>query len=342
MEILEATTSNLELAGRALARGELVAIPTETVYGLGANAFDEVAVARVFEAKARPSFDPLIVHIADLSQVDRVVRVLPRHAALLMEKLWPGPLTLILPKREELPDLVTSGLPSVALRFPANAIAQAVIRAAGLPIAAPSANPFGYLSPTTARHVADMLGDRVDYIVDGGPCRIGVESTVLDLTGELPVVLRPGGMPVETIARLIGEVLVHDSAVPTPTSPGQLPSHYAPHTPLRLVPAGGLRTARPGPKAVALFFDEASRAAASSGAGGGAAASSGAGGGAACGFAAWRVLSRGGDLVEAAARLFSTLHELDREGFDEIWAERLPEEGLGRAVNDRLYKASEK
>lgn len=329
MELLTATAENLKRAGEALAAGSLVVIPTETVYGLGANAFNEVAVARVFEAKARPNFDPLIVHIASLEQAETVVSRLPPLALRLMERLWPGPLTLILPKREEIPDLVTSGLSSVALRFPANEIAQAVIRASGVPVAAPSANPFGYLSPTTAGHVVSMLGDKVDFIVDGGPCRVGVESTVLDVTGDRPRVLRPGGMPVEAIEDVVGEVELYNRSVATPTSPGQLPSHYAPHTTLRLVEPGGLGAARPRGRAVALFFDKASIAAFEAS-------------GSSAGFAELCMLSPGGDLVEAAARLFSLLHVLDLKGYDEIWAERLPERGLGRAVNDRLYKASAK
>jgi L-threonylcarbamoyladenylate synthase len=330
MEVLEATQANIRRAGEALAHGALVAIPTETVYGLGANAFDLRAVARVFEAKARPSFDPLIVHIADLAQAEVVAASIPALARALMERLWPGPLTLILPKRAEVPDLVTSGLASVALRFPANAVAQAVIRAAGVPVAAPSANPFGYLSPTTAGHVAAMLGDRVDLILDGGPCRIGVESTVLDMTGERPVVLRPGGMPVETIEEVVGRIEILDRSEAKPTSPGQLPSHYAPRTRLLLVPAGGLPFAKPRGRAAALVFDEASRATLT-----GRSLHAGH-------FEATRVLSAQGDLLEAAANLFSILHELDSGGFDEIWAERLPDLGLGRAVNDRLFKASEK
>lgn len=328
MRILEANPENIALAGRALASGGLVAMPTETVYGLAANAFDEVAVARVFEAKQRPSFDPLIVHIAELGEAERVVASIPPAARDLMAALWPGPLTLILPKREEVPELVTSGLPSVALRLPASEVARALIRAAGTPLAAPSANPFGYLSPTTAGHVAAMLGERVDYILDGGPCPIGVESTVVDLTGEIPLVLRPGGMALETIASVVGRVELFDRSVAQPTSPGQLASHYAPHTPLHLVEAGGLGRARPVKGAVALCFDGPSRKALSE---------------ARPGLYAQVVcLSESGSLLEAAARLFSLLHDLDRGRWPEIWAERLPEEGLGRAVNDRLWKASEK
>jgi L-threonylcarbamoyladenylate synthase len=328
MRILKPSSENIALAGRALASGQLVAMPTETVYGLAANAFDEAAVARVFEAKRRPSFDPLIVHIAEVEEAGRVVSSIPPAARDLMAALWPGPLTLILPKRDELPELVTSGLPSVALRLPASDLARALIRAAGLPLAAPSANPFGYLSPTTAEHVASMLGERVDYILDGGPCPIGVESTVLDMTGDVPLVLRPGGMAVEDIAAVVGRVDLFDRAVAKPTSPGQLPSHYAPHTPLHLVEAGCLGKARPRAGAVALCFDSASLKALSSSRPGL--------------FAHLVCLSETGTSLEAAARLFSLLHDLDKGGWPEIWAERLPEEGLGRAVNDRLWKASKK
>ncbi len=329
MEILPPTDYNIRRAGEALAQGRLVAIPTETVYGLGANAFDPRAVARVFEAKNRPSFDPLIVHVHEQAMVEEVAFVPSQKVRLLMARLWPGPLTLILPKRTELPDIVTSDLPSVAVRLPANEIAQAVIRAAGLPIAAPSANPFGYLSPTRAEHVARMLGDRVDFIVDGGPCPIGVESTVLDATREPFTVLRPGGMPVEAIEELVGAVEIIDRRVAKPTSPGQLPSHYAPRTPLYLYARGALAGLRPRGRAAALLFEPESLEALEAS-------------GSAAAFAATRVLAPNGTALEAAAALFAVLHELDAGGFDAIYAERLPDAGLGRAVNDRLYKASEK
>lgn len=329
MEILKPSEENIRRAGEALARGLLVAIPTETVYGLGASAFDVRAVARVFEAKNRPVFDPLIVHVDSLEMVDRVATIPSPRVRALMEGLWPGPLTLILPRREAVPDLVTSGLPTVAVRLPANAIARAVIAAAGLPVAAPSANPFGYLSPTLPEHVARMLGGRVDFIVDGGACPIGVESTILDATKEPFTVLRPGGMALEAIEELAGPVEVFNRSVARPTSPGQLPSHYAPRTPLYLFPSGGLAEARPAGRAAALLFEPASLAALERS-------------GRAAAFAELRVLAPGGTALEAAAALFAVLHELDGGGFDAICAERLPEAGLGRAVNDRLYKASEK
>ena len=342
MEILAPTEEGIARAAQALAAGALVVIPTETVYGLGANAFDTRAVARVFEAKRRPTFDPLIVHIAELEALDAVAVWPNAVARALAEAFWPGPLTLILPKRERVPGLVTSGLDSVAVRMPAHPVARAIIRLYGVPVAAPSANPFGYLSPTRAEHVARMLGEAVDFIVDGGPCEIGVESTVLDVTGARPKILRPGGLPRAAIEGVCGPVDLEDRLGAQPTSPGQLESHYAPRARLDLVEAGGLAEAPIGLDDAILFFDEASRLAfraarktePRSGASGG--GYNGAGGG------VERVLSLSGDLREAAAALFDLLHELDLAGVERIWAERLPAEGLGLAVNDRLWKASTK
>jgi L-threonylcarbamoyladenylate synthase len=325
MEVLRADAEGMARAARALADGLLVAIPTETVYGLGANAFDANAVARVFEAKRRPTFDPLIVHLADLDRLEDVASLPNSLSRRLALAFWPGPLTLILPKKARVPGLVTSGLETVAVRIPAHPVARAVIRLSGVPVAAPSANPFGYLSPTRAEHVARMLGERVDFILDGGACEIGVESTVLDVTGELPLVLRPGGLSIAAIEEVAGPVATVDRVTLSPTGPGQLESHYAPRCPLRLVARGGLAAARPGPRAVGLFFDEGSRRAA-----------------AGAGFGAERVLSPPGDLREAAAALFVILHEIDTGNYDEIWAERVPDGGLGAAVNDRLWKASKK
>ena len=341
MELLDSSDVSLRRAGKALAEGKLVAIPTETVYGLGADAFNTEAVARVFEAKARPAFDPLIVHIASLADIARVASDFPPKARLLAEALWPGPLTLILPKRGEVPDIVTSGLPSVAVRFPVHPVARRIIECSGTVIAAPSANPFGYISPTTARHVAETLGDRVDFIVDGGPCAVGVESTVLDMTGRTPSLLRPGGMPLERIREIVGEVAVprrHGGIdagdAEAVASPGQLKSHYAPRAMLYLCDYRALPEAmdRFHPKAegrdrlAALVLDGA-RAEALQATGL---------------FDAVFALSPSGDMREAASRLFAVMHELDAQGFASIWAERVPEEGLGRAVNDRLSRASAK
>jgi L-threonylcarbamoyladenylate synthase len=330
MEMLGTGDEDLRKAGAALAAGCLVVIPTETVYGLGANAFDPAAVARVFEAKARPSFDPLIVHIASLETVGKLALRLSPLARRLAESLWPGPLTLVLPRRPEVPDIVTSGLDTVAIRFPSHPVARGIIEYAGIPVAAPSANPFGYISPTTAAHVALTLGDKVDFIVDGGPCAVGVESTVLDLSGDgAPTLLRPGGMPLERIREIAGDLLLPERGDGPVTSPGQLKSHYAPRARLCLCEWMGLSGSQgiKGEGSSAAIAFDASRARVFEATGR---------------FDKVEVLSASGDMREAAFRLFAILHELDAEGFDAIFAERVPEEGLGRAINDRLWRASRK
>lgn len=335
MTILSSSEADLRTAADALRAGKLVALPTETVYGLGADAFNPAALARVFEAKRRPTFDPLIVHIASLEGLDRVAdlsRLPPAAAALarsLAERLWPGPLTLVLPKRPEVPDLATSALPSVAVRFPAHPVARRLVELSTGAVAAPSANPFGYLSPTRADHVVRQLGDRVDFVVDGGPCEVGVESTVLDLCSERPTILRPGGMPRSRIEEVAGAIEVLDRSVAHPKAPGQLASHYAPRAPLSLYPFGGLVPARAVPGEALLFFGEESRAAYEAAAGGLEAST------------VVRVLAPSGDSVEAAANLFSLLHELDALAPVRIRAERAPDSsgGLAAAVNDRLHKA---
>lgn len=333
MMTLDISEENLKIAGRALAEGKLVAIPTETVYGLGADAFNAAAVARVFEAKARPSFDPLIVHIARIEDLEKIASSIPPKAKLLADHLWPGPLTMILPKRSEVPDIVTSGLPTAAVRFPQHPVARKIIEFSGTAIAAPSANPFGYISPTRAEHVARLLGEKIDYLVDGGACEVGVESTVIDMTHDLPKILRPGGMPVERIIEIIGpvEFSVKKSAVVS--SPGQLDSHYAPSTQLFLFEYGTLNLGNahrliegmdPGSAAAIVFNDARAKEAARAG------------------FSTVFTLSSNGNLRDAAANLFALLHELDSRNFSVLVAEKCPDEGLGRAINDRLYRASVK
>ena len=320
-QILDGTNPRaIATAAAALRAGEVVAFPTETVYGLGADALNERAVAQVFAIKGRPRFDPLIVHLPDKEAVSHYAAVIDHRATALMERFWPVPLTLVLRKRPVIPDLVTAGLDTVALRVPAHPVALALLQAVGTPIAAPSANPFGYVSPTTAMHVQDMLGDSIGLILDGGPCTVGVESTVCALTEEAAVVLRPGGVTVEEIETVIGPVALASSSRSDARSPGTLPRHYSPQVPLILLAPGediprprlgervGLLTVAPRPDATGYVVVEA--------------------------------LSQNGNLVEAAANLFATLRRLDRLGLDGVVVEPVPESGIGRAIMDRLHRAA--
>jgi len=302
-----------EEAVQRLRAGGVVAFPTETVYGLGAAVGCVEAVARVFAAKDRPRFDPLIVHVASTAELAGLTTAGPEVWGALAERFWPGPLTLVLPKRDTVPDLVTSGLPTVAVRCPAHDLARALIQAAGTPLAAPSANRFGRLSPTTADAVLEQLGDGIDGVLDGGPCRVGVESTILDLTGSMPAILRQGGLAQEELEAVLGPVAVVPRAG-LPQAPGMLLRHYAPCTPVHWRDHPAALSPRAG---LLQFKGQAEQGP----------------------FAAVEVLSPIGDLEEAAARLFAALRKLDALGLDEIRAEKLPEEGLGRAINDRLTKA---
>ena len=298
-------------AAALLRAGRLVAFPTETVYGLGGDATDERAVAAIFAAKDRPRFNPLIVHVPNLAEAEALV-VFDARARKIAARFWPGPLTLVLPRR---PDsgvslLACAGLDTIAVRVPAHPIARALLRAAGRPIAAPSANRSGRVSPTEAVHVAPEFGAEVATIIDGGRCRVGLESTVLDLTGETPALLRPGGIPIEALSALLGPITV---GAPGPLkSPGLLASHYAPALPLRLDAVDARRG-----EALLAF-----------------------GAGIPPGFVEVLWLSRSGDLAEAAANLFAMLRRLDRPTFSGIAVTPIPEHGLGLAINDRLRRAA--
>lgn len=302
-------------AAQLIRSGELVAFPTETVYGLGADATNERAVAKIFEAKGRPHFNPLISHVVDARQARRFVQW-NDTAEKLAEKFWPGPLTLVLPRSEGSPIalLTTAGLDTVAIRAPAHPIARELIAAADVPIAAPSANRSGAVSPTRAEHVAESLGDRVSMILDGGPCAVGVESTVLDLTGDRPTLLRPGGATREAIEAVTGPIALSD-AVPTGDSarksPGQLASHYAPSRPVRLE-----ATSVAGDEALLAFGSPLP------------------------GACLTLNLSAAGDLSEAAANLFAQLRALDRPEIARIAVMPIPQAGLGLAINDRLRRAA--
>jgi L-threonylcarbamoyladenylate synthase len=303
-------------AARLIRAGELVAFPTETVYGLGADATNARAVAKVFEAKGRPRFNPLISHVPGIVEAKRLVQW-SDAAERLAARFWPGPLTLVLPRAAGSPValLATAGLDTVAIRAPAHPMAQELVRTAGVPIAAPSANRSGAISPTRAEHVAESLGDKVAMILDGGPCPVGVESSVLDLTAERPTLLRPGGATREAIEAVLGSIVLSDT-LPTGdaarTSPGQLQSHYAPARPVRL-------------DATAVAGDEALLAFGPRPLGG-----------------AKRTLnlSVAGDLGEAAANLFAHLRGLDRPDIARIAVMSVPHTGLGLAINDRLRRAA--
>jgi L-threonylcarbamoyladenylate synthase len=321
--------TSLRRAAAAIRAGEPVAFPTETVYGLGANALDAQAVARVFAVKERPAFDPLIVHLADAGEVDRYAAATAAEGELsaeLASAFWPGPLTIVLPRRPIVPGIVTAGLDTVALRVPDHPVALALIAAAGVPIAAPSANRFGRVSPTRAEHVVDQLGGRIELVLDGGPCRVGVESTVVSLVGGVAVLLRPGGVPQEAIEAVVGPL--HgpaDGADTISLSPGRAASHYRPGPPMSLVAPGGSDVARHGERLGLLAADDAGRRTAEATGGP---------------FAAVEVLSPTGDEVEQAASLFEVLHCLSAANLDRIVAQPVPEVGLGRAVMDRLRRAS--
>ncbi len=314
MPVLAATTEGVARAVALLRSGGVVALPTETVYGLAALVWDARAVARIFEIKRRPEFDPLIVHVADRAALEQVVAHVPRAAETLIARFWPGPLTLVLPKRPRVPGLVTAGLSTVAVRMPSHPVARALLREVGEPLAAPSANAFGGLSPTRAAHVAQALGAEPDLILDGGPAHYGIESTIVALE-PTPALLRPGALAVEEIEETIGP-LARRAPPGAAAAPGQLPVHYAPRTPLRIVdPAEVPPAERAAAGALGLRgpFD---------------------------GYAAVRALSRRGDLREAAAAFFEALHELDALGLQRIDAQPLEERGLGLAIMDRLRRAA--
>lgn len=313
----QSLTLAIEHAARLLRDGGVVAFPTETVYGLGASALDPAAAARIFEIKGRPRFDPLIVHLSDPDELDQVAHSVPDDARLLARNLWPGPLTLVLRKRDEIPDIVTAGLPTVGVRLPNHELAIRLIRTAGVPVCAPSANPFGYVSPTTAQHVHEQLQGKVDAILDGGPCQVGIESTIVSFEGEHPSVLRHGGVPLETIEAILGQkVRVARPGDPV-AAPGMLKRHYSPLAQVVLFD-GAVPSPEDESSGVLLIADRSVPK----------------------GFCAVEVLSPTGCLSEAARNLFSALRRLDNAGLKVLFAEQAPEVGLGVAINDRLRRAA--
>ncbi|NJE85703.1 threonylcarbamoyl-AMP synthase [Thermococcus sp. CX2] len=317
----------VRIAARFILEGKLVAFPTETVYGLGADALNEKAVKRIFKAKGRPADNPLIVHIADFKDLNKLAREIPEEAKLLAERFWPGPLTMVLPKKDEVPKVTTGGLDTVAVRMPSHPIALALIRAS-TPIAAPSANVSGRPSPTMAEHVIDDFYGKIECVIDGGETKIGVESTVIDLSGEKPTLLRPGGLPLEEIERVIGEVEIHPAVrgklVDVARSPGMKYKHYSPEAQV-IVVEGPRERVREKIKELVKEYQ---------------------GQGLCVGVMATEpyecdeFFHLGGTEEEVARNLFKALRELDKRGVDIIIAEGIEERGLGFAVMNRLRKAA--
>ncbi|WP_373512165.1 L-threonylcarbamoyladenylate synthase [Persicitalea sp.] len=324
-------STNVREAGELLKVGQLVAIPTETVYGLAANALDSKAVAAIFAAKDRPTFDPLIVHVKSLDSMSDYVTNIPEKARQLAEAFWPGPLTLLLPKKSIIPDLVTSGLPTVGLRVPHHPLTLELLQMLEFPLAAPSANPFGYISPTTAQHVQEQLGDKIPFILDGGECLVGIESTIVSFEQETPRILRLGGLRSEDIESMIGSVEFNLYSSSSPLAPGMLKSHYAPRKPLYLHSKKEMADRELDAEIGYLFFTKPRHVALHEN----------------CLVLAEQsieTLSNNGLtnslFLQAAQNLFGYLRKLDASPVKEIWVEILPEIDLGRAINDRLRRAA--
>lgn len=310
---------DISIAKEFLEKAQLVAIPTETVYGLAANALDPIAVAKIFEAKERPTFDPLIVHTYNLEEVYIFVKEIHPKLLKLAKSFWPGPLTLLLPKKEIIPNLVTSGLDRVGVRIPKHPLTLNLLSQLTFPLAAPSANPFGYISPTTAEHVQKQLGDKIPYILDGGNCEVGLESTIVgEENGEI-VIYRLGGLSIDDIEKVVGKVSVQLNQSSNPKAPGQLKSHYAPKKPVYIGDLKELQIKYSNQKIGAIVFGEENQFHEN---------------------VVVKNLSPTKNYQEAAVNLFSFLRELDEADVNVIICELLPEQSLGLAINDRLRRAA--
>jgi L-threonylcarbamoyladenylate synthase len=307
---------DINKAKELLLRGELVAIPTETVYGLAGNALDSGAVVKIFEVKNRPHFDPLIVHVPSLERAERYVENIPRQASMLTQKFWPGPLTLLLEKKSIIPDIVTAGASTAGIRCPDHPLTRELLNAFEFPLAAPSANPFGYISPTSPEHVNDQLGEKIAYILDGGQCRVGIESTIVGFENDFPVIYRTGGLSLEDIEAVVGKVTAQAYSSSNPKAPGQLKSHYAPTKKMIIGKIEELLKRYPAHCSAILTFHENFHS------------------------PHQFVLSPSGTLQEAAHNLFMGLRLLDKMPVNIILAEYVPDNGLGRAINDRLRRAA--
>jgi L-threonylcarbamoyladenylate synthase len=308
---------DIDLAINYLRKGDLIGLPTETVYGLAANALDDKAIANIFKVKNRPSFDPLIVHLYDIEQAREYVSQLPEEFEILSKSFSPGPITYLLPKKTNISDLVTSGLDRVGIRIPNHSLTLDLLKKSGIPLAAPSANPFGYISPTKASHVNDQLGHLIPYILDGGNCEVGIESTIVGYENNNIVVYRKGGLKISEIENLIGKVIVKTHSSSNPEAPGMLKSHYAPNKKVILI-SDESEISRDS-KSVFLGFNEKNTAIDTKN---------------------QFLLSEKGDFSEAAQNLFGMLRLLDNMSIDTIYIKLLPEEDLGIAINDRLRRSA--
>lgn len=310
--------SDIVKAKDFLSRGEVVGIPTETVYGLAGNALDEQAIVKIYAVKNRPKFDPLIAHVDELAKVEQLVKNIPEEAKVLASKFWPGPLTILLDRKSRVPDLLTSGLDRVAVRIPNHPLTLELLSTLDFPLAAPSANPFGYVSPTTAQHVEDQLGDEIPYILDGGSCQVGLESTIVGFEQGETIVYRLGGTQVERLIDAVGDVKIQVNASSDPTAPGMLKSHYSPGKNMII---GDIATnlAVLDPKTTGIISFHESFGVPNSNE---------------------IILSKSGNIDEAAQNIFSALRSMDQPHIRVILCEYLPEEGLGKAINDRLKRAA--
>jgi L-threonylcarbamoyladenylate synthase len=306
-------------AKRLLDSDHIVAIPTETVYGLAANAFSEIAVNKVYEAKKRPSANPLIVHVGSKDQIYELTQAVNDKARLLIEKFMPGPITLLLPKKKSIPEIVTSGLPEVAIRIPAHSTTAALLEQLDYPLAAPSANPFGYISPTTAKHVYDQLKSKVPYVLDGGQCKAGIESTIIGFRNGIPAVFRLGSITVADIENIVGKVIINSNSNLS-VAPGMLKTHYSPTTPLVLADDSDEFLKDYDGKRIGLItYDTYSTHLPRK---------------------QQIVLVQSSNLSEIAYNLYSAMHRMDAAGYDVIIVTKLPDDGIGKSVNDRLVRAS--
>ncbi len=311
----------ISTAAKLLQEGKVVAIPTETVYGLAANAFDDNAVAQIFEIKNRPLFNPLIVHIKSIEYLETVAKNIPPLAFQLAKQFWPGPLTLVLEKKSNVSNLVTAKKNTVGVRIPSHSVTLELLDSLDFPLAAPSANPFGYISPTTSEHVRKQLGDKIPFILEGGSCEKGIESTIIGFENDNPVLYRVGAISNEEIEKCIGTLVVKNTAFASPKAPGMLNKHYSPKTKFIVSENINLTVQENKDANVGfLLFSNSYDFLA---------------------FNKYFELSKNRDCGEAARNLYAAMHQLDAMNFDVIYAEKLPEKGLGITINDRLYRAQE-